>query len=344
MQVGAGSGPPPEGSTVVVLTTEESLDGAGLPAGQAAEFAAKSGALAIAYDVSAGVAAGASRVIAAGLGPAAEVTSASLRSAVAAAVGALKSAEVTEAYAVLPADTGLDAARVAADATVAAVLADYSFDIYITDEERLFHLSMLTLLSDADIDDAVAGAFAVAQGQCTARDLANTRAGVATPEYMEARAADLCADFPSLSLSTVDVDEMMEKGMGLIYGVGKAAPSQPRIVFMEYRGDPSTEKAAALVGKGLCFDTGGLNLKGSGNIETMYTDKHGACTVLGCMQAIATLGLKTNVVGVMALADNAIDGESQHPHDIVTSMKGLTVHIDNTCASRPPTRSLKPGD
>ena len=228
MQVGAGSGPPPEGSTVVVLTTEESLDGAGLPAGQAAEFAAKSGALAIAYDVSAGVAAGASRVIAAGLGPAAEVTSASQRSAVAAAVGALKSAEVTEAYAVLPADTGLDAARVAADATVAAVLADYSFDIYITDEERLFHLSMLTLLSDADIDDAVAGAFAVAQGQCTARDLANTRAGVATPEYMEARAADLCADFPSLSLSTVDVDEMMEKGMGLI--VSPAAPfaSSPR--------------------------------------------------------------------------------------------------------------------
>lgn len=88
----------------------------------------------------------------------------------------------------------------------------------------------------------------------------------------------------------------------------------------------------ALVGKGLCYDTGGLNLKGSGNIETMYTDKHGACTVFGTMAAIAALAPKCNVLGCMALAENAIGEEAQHPYDIVKSYKGLTVHIDNTDA------------
>ena len=113
---------------------------------------------------------------------------------------------------------------------------------------------------------------------------------------------------------------------------GKAAPSGPRIVYLEYNGDPSSSDTLALVGKGVCYDTGGLNLKGSGSIETMYTDKHGACTVFGTMTAIAALAPKCNILGVMALVENAIGEEAQHPFDIVKSYKGLTVHIDNTDA------------
>lgn len=123
---------------------------------------------------------------------------------------------------------------------------------------------------------------------------------------MEDRAADLCLAHPALSLRVVDDAEMIEKGMGLIHGVGMAATTPPRIVYIEYKGDPSSEKVLALVGKGLCCecrsssesgrssaripsrrresppkqplqladDTGGLNLKGDpGN---MYIDKHGA--------------------------------------------------------------------
>ena len=110
---------------------------------------------------------------------------------------------------------------------------------------------------------------------------------------MEARARELCESCPNMSLMVVDAAEMLDKGMGLIYGVGMAAPSAPRIVYMEYKGAPGKE-TVALVGKGLTFDTGGLNLKPSGSIETMYTDKHGACTVMGIMSALAKLQLKVH--------------------------------------------------
>lgn len=120
---------------------------------------------------------------------------------------------------------------------------------------------------------------------------------------MEDRAAELAAEYDSISIQVVDEEEMIEKGMGLIYGVGKAAPSGPRIVYLSYKGDPESSDTLALVGKGLCYDTGGLNLKGSGNIETMYTDKHGACTVFGTMKSLAALAPKCNVLGVMVRAE-----------------------------------------
>eukprot|EP01052_Picozoa_sp_SAG31_P037045 SAG31_NODE_4714_length_3012_cov_26.602815_2_plen_211_part_00 len=104
----------------------------------------------------------------------------------------------------------------------------------------------------------------------SARDLANTRGGVATPQYMEDRAVEVCAEHPGeISMSVVDVDEMQEKGMGLVYGVGRAAPSPPRIVYLQYMGNPESASTIALVGKGLTYDTGGLNLKPGGSIETM---------------------------------------------------------------------------
>lgn len=313
-------------ATAMILTTVEGVSELGLPEAQAADFGGSAGNVTVAYG------AGAARVFAVGLGPAADVTSEGLRSAVAAGIKAMKGAKVSEAFILLPQDTSIASQRLAADVSMAATLADYSFDIYINDKDRKFHISELTLVCDGAAGDAAVAAYHIAAGQCAARDLANTRAGVATPQYMEDRAAELVAEHASLSLQVVDEEEMIEKGMGLIYGVGKAALSGPRIVYINYKGDPSSSKTLALVGKGLCYDTGGLNLKGSGNIETMYTDKHGACTVFGTMKAIATLAPKCNVLGVMALAENAIGEDAQHPYDIVKSYKGLTVHIDNTDA------------
>lgn len=275
----------------MMLTTAEGVAEVGLSDMQAADFAGKAGSVAIAYTPA--------RVFAVGLGPAAEVTSESLRSAVAAGVKAMKDARVSEAFVLLPKDTGIASERLAADVSMAATLADYSFDIYINDDDRKFHINELTLVCDGAASEAALAAYHIAAGQCATRDLANTRAGVATPQYMEDRAAELVAEYESLSLQVVDEEEMIQKGMGLIYGVGKAAPSGPRIVYVNYKGDPSSSDTLALVGKGLCYDTGGLNLKGSGNIETMYTDKHGACTVLGTMKAIAALAPKCNVLGVM---------------------------------------------
>merc|ERR1719313_2046804 len=120
--------------------------------------------------------------------------------------------------------------------------------------------------------------------------------------------------------------------MGLISAVGQGAVIPPRIICLNYNGDPSSSRRLALVGKGVTFDTGGLNLKGTGNIETMYLDKHGACTVLGVMKALVALRIKANVVGVMACAENAIGSAATKPHEILKSYKGLTVQNNNTDA------------
>lgn len=121
--------------------------------------------------------------------------------------------------------------------------------------------------------------------------------------------------------------------MNLLHAVGKGATSEPRCVAVYYKGNPASEDVeVALVGKGITFDTGGLHLKGYGNMEQMYLDKGGACSVIGALHGAMELGLKINAVFAMGLAENAIDAKSYKPMDIITSLKGYTVEIDNTDA------------
>ena len=121
--------------------------------------------------------------------------------------------------------------------------------------------------------------------------------------------------------------------MNLFYNVGKGATSEPRCIVVNYRGNPDSDEVdIAFVGKGLTFDTGGLNLKPTGHMEDMYQDKGGACAVLGALKGTFELGLKKNVVFAMGFAENAIDNKSYKPMDIIKSMKGLTVEIGNTDA------------
>lgn len=121
--------------------------------------------------------------------------------------------------------------------------------------------------------------------------------------------------------------------MNLFHAVGQAAVDGPRCVAIHYQGNPeSADVDVALVGKGLTYDTGGLNLKPTGSIETMYGDKNGACAVIGALHATLNLQPKKNIVFAVGLAENAIDANSYKPGDIIKSMKGLTVEIGNTDA------------
>ena len=155
--VGVAAGPTGSSATAIRLTTAEGVADAGLPTAQAADFAGKAGALCLSYGASG------SRVVAAGLGPAASCTSAGVRSAVAAAVSQLKKLKVSDATIELPTDTNIPLPRLAADIATAAILADYNFDIYITDAERKFHITSLTVLS---ADPAVAAAVALSRAKC----------------------------------------------------------------------------------------------------------------------------------------------------------------------------------
>lgn len=120
--------------------------------------------------------------------------------------------------------------------------------------------------------------------------------------------------------------------MGLFHAVGRAALSEPRLIVVKYEGDTDNKDCIALVGKGLTYDTGGLNLKPTGSMENMYGDKNGACAVLGALHGVLNSQPKINIVFALGIAENAISSRSYKPGDILKSMKGLTVEIGNTDA------------
>ena len=120
--------------------------------------------------------------------------------------------------------------------------------------------------------------------------------------------------------------------MNLFYSVGKAAVNGPRCIVIRYEGNPDSKDIdLALVGKGVTFDTGGLNLKKM-IMEEMFGDKNGACAVLGALHGTMQIKPKKNIIFAVGLAENAIDSKSYKPGDIIKSMKGYTVEIGNTDA------------
>lgn len=127
-------------------------------------------------------------------------------------------------------------------------------------------------------------------------------------------------------------DQLRRAGLNLLYNVGKGSRKDSYLVVFEYIGDRRSNEATALVGKGVTFDCGGLNIKPYGSMEKMHLDMMGAATVMTTMKAIAMLRLPVNVVGAVGLAENAIGPDSYYPSTIITSRKGLTVEVLNTDA------------
>jgi leucyl aminopeptidase len=166
------------------------------------------------------------------------------------------------------------------------------------------------------------------------RNIANIRGSVATPAFMENEIKTLVNGRANIKdIRVIKGDELVALGMNLLYNVGKGASVEPRCVVVYYKGKPEQDEVdIAFVGKGITYDTGGLNLKPTGGMEQMYLDKGGACSVLGALHGTMELGIKMNVVFAVGLAENAIDANSYKPMDIIKSMKGYTVEIDNTDA------------
>ncbi len=166
------------------------------------------------------------------------------------------------------------------------------------------------------------------------RDCANLPPNVANPQYLADEAKKL--EKLGVKVDVIDEKQMAKLGLNLILAVGSsAAPEdQPRLVIMQYNGAPkgSTGAPLAIVGKGICFDTGGYNLKPSAAMGGMKFDMSGAATVLGAMQALAARKAPVNVVGVMACAMNMVGQNPFLPDSVYKSYKGLFVEIGNTDA------------
>lgn len=172
---------------------------------------------------------------------------------------------------------------------------------------------------------------AIALGMVAARRLADIPSDRCTPQFMVEEAQKLCAAFPALRCEVLDEKQIVEQGLGLLHAVGKGATRPPRLLAIHYDG-VSEGPVRCYVGKGITFDTGGLWLKEGAGMYTMKYDMCGAANVLGLMLSVAELGLPVRIMGVLALAENAIGPDAMQPGTVARACNGVTVEINNTDA------------
>lgn len=170
----------------------------------------------------------------------------------------------------------------------------------------------------------------VAKGNIAARELINEPGNELYPETF-AKICEEQGEKLGFSVKVLGEKEMSEQGMGAFMAVSRGSDKEGKMVIMEWKGGGS-ERPIALVGKGVTFDTGGINLKPTEYISGMKYDMGGAASVYGAMVALASRKAKVNVVAILACAENMPSGNATRPGDIVTSMSGQTIEIDNTDA------------
>ncbi|HEU0081934.1 MAG TPA: leucyl aminopeptidase [Bradyrhizobium sp.] len=211
----------------------------------------------------------------------------------------------------------------------------YRFDRYKTRKKDGEEAALGGTISIAVSDVAAARkAFAsedhIVDGVVIARDLVNEPPNVLFPAEFARRAGQLRK--LGVDIDVLDVKAMRKLGMGALLGVGQGSAQPSRTVVMRWNGGRKGEQPVAFIGKGVCFDTGGISIKPAGSMEDMKGDMGGAACVVGLMHALAARKARANVVGAIGLVENMPDGNAQRPGDIVTSMSGQTIEIINTDA------------
>ncbi|MEL6902028.1 MAG: leucyl aminopeptidase [Cyanobacteria bacterium J06606_4] len=188
------------------------------------------------------------------------------------------------------------------------------------------------LLSFVGEEAAVERAKVVCEGVILARELVSAPPNVVTPEKLADTAAAIAQDY-GLKLEILERDDCEKLGMGAYLGVAKASDLPPKFIHMTYSPAGGAERKVALVGKGLTFDSGGLNLKPAGSgIEMMKIDMGGAAAVLGAAKAIAQLKPAVEVHFISAATENMVSGHAMRPGDILTASNGKTIEVNNTDA------------
>jgi leucyl aminopeptidase len=170
----------------------------------------------------------------------------------------------------------------------------------------------------------------IADGVVWARDLVNEPANVLYPGEFARRTSSLRK--LGVIVEVLDVAAMRKLGMGALLGVGQGSAHESKLVVMRLNGGKRGGDPIAFIGKGVCFDSGGISIKPAAGMEDMKGDMAGAACVTGLMHALAARKAKVNAVGVIGLVENMPDGKAQRPGDIVTSMSGQTIEIINTDA------------
>jgi leucyl aminopeptidase len=228
----------------------------------------------------------------------------------------------------------LPAATQAARMALGARLRSYRFDKYRTRETDEDKPSMTEIAFHVDADSDARAAYAplsgVADGVVLTRDLVSEPANELSPEAL----AKHCRELESLGVSVevLNTDQLEKLGMGALLAVAGGSEREPRVVTMRWSGAGGDDTPLAVVGKGVCFDSGGISIKPAGGMEDMKWDMGGAGVTVGLMKALAARKAPVNVVGAVGLVENMPSGTAYRPGDIVTSMSGQTIEVINTDA------------
>ena len=200
-------------------------------------------------------------------------------------------------------------------------------------EEERAPLTAATILAadTAGAERGVRAASAIGEGHSLARRLGMLPGNVCTPDYLADTARDIAKRF-GLKVTVLGRAEMEQEKMGSFLCVAQGTSQDPKLIALEYSKGPADAKPVALVGKGLCFDSGGISIKPAQGMEWMKFDMCGAAGVLGAMEAIARLELPINVVGLIGSTTNMPSGEAVKPGDVVQASNGKYIEIINTDA------------
>ena len=228
----------------------------------------------------------------------------------------------------------VDDADAGARIALGAKLAAYRFDDYRTKlkEEDKPTLSSLSIVTEDT--KAAKAAFkpldAGADGTYLARDLVNLPPNDLYPGSYAKKIEELAEH--GLEIEILGEKELAKLGMNSMLGVGQGSVKESKLGIMKWMGGKAGEAPVALVGKGVCFDTGGISLKPGAGMEDMRGDMGGSAAVVGTMLALAKRKAKANVVGLVGLVENMPDGDAIRPGDILKSASGQTIEVQNTDA------------
>lgn len=288
----------------------------------------------------------AKRVVVCGAGPRGDFSNASIRD-VSAAIAQLANRVGAQSVAFLVPSLGANREAAVVQMAVEGLhLGCYKFGRYLTgdDHKKPASLKSFGLILDAKgkklsasqtktLQTSITRGAVIGQAINQARDLINEPAAMATPAHIAAQAQALAKKHKgTLTVTVLDAKECAKLGMGMFLAVGQGSDQEPKFVHMTYKPAKKAKKKLAFIGKGVTFDSGGYSLKPSSAMEDMKIDMSGAAAVIASMDAIATLGSENEVHAVTALCENLVSGRAYKLGDVLKSMDGTTVEINNTDA------------
>ena len=281
----------------------------------------------------------AKRLVLVGLGKKSEVTLETIRQAMGSAAKRVRQAKVGSFAVVLPTvkPNRMSWVEVAQAMVEGAILGSYQFTVYRSEAASGQDVAEMKILAQQkdqlrQVTEGVRRGGATAEATVFVRDLCNHPSNVLTPARV-ADEAKTIAKTEGIAIKILEQKEMEQLGMGALLGVSRGSQEPPKFIILEYNGTKKKdERPVVLVGKTITFDTGGISLKPAENMEHMKADMTGGAEVLASIRAAARLKLPLRLISILPVAENMPGGRAMKPGDIVTTLSGKTVEVQNTDA------------